>query len=213
MRVEEASAPTELPFTTMSNLSKLRQRNPEFLDFWDGEINYSAATKAAEAEGTTLAVLEGEELGAFYDRRIEYMISEEPLLISIPKNWAEHKSGRAAVMQSQEELAAVKLKLASDLAALKYILARTGRLGKWSPFLRKHRIPRATADRYVKSHKNRVNVVHQTSASPTPCKTAETQVSKIVERLLPRLKRELQTSDDVELFLNLLGTALKSGCS
>jgi hypothetical protein len=67
--------------------------------------------------------------------------------------WAEHDRKNASLKKTSKELKKTRTKLGVYLYGLKNLLAKTGRNGRWTSFLEGAGIPRATADRYVESHK------------------------------------------------------------
>ena len=79
----------------------------------------------------------------------------------------------------------------------------------WAEFLREQVIPRATADRYAKSHKRLLEGDHGkrlTEAIPTP---TEAEIKKIVVKLKPGLLRSLPTPESITQFLREMTAALQ----
>ena len=99
------------------------------------------------------------------------------------------------------------------LYQLKNLLERTGRNGRWTSFLNGEGIPRATADRYVESHKrflDRKNGKRLTEAISVP---TEDEIKEMVAKLTPRLVRVLTTPESIASFLREMAAALQPSAS
>ena len=86
---------------------------------------------------------------------------------------------------------------------MKQILAKPGRDGQWSGFLREHNIPRATADRLVIRHLRSVNPDANRLSEPVSEPTEE-EVQRLFSSILPRLRRLLRTPNSVYSFVSML---------
>ena len=64
--------------------------------------------------------------------------------------WAAHVEAKAAAKRVKAELKEIRRRLAGPLAEMKGLLARPGRNGVWSSFLRSEGISRATAERLAR---------------------------------------------------------------
>jgi len=101
--------------------------------------------------------------------------------------WSAQRDQAATVRKTREELKALRCNLAERLHAMKTLLVQTGRGGRWASYLREHRIPRATADRYVQQHE-------LTSAPPEQKRLSEAFIAPTgedVERLFQKLASQL----------------------
>jgi hypothetical protein len=134
---------------------------------------------------------------------------EAALAEQIGQLWFSVQLRMREIRRNSKERAAIKSNLARDLHRYKALLVRTGRSGKWSAFLRSNEIPRATADRYVeKWQRTLTQVVENRLAEPTSQPTAE-EVTRMVNRLKPKLLRVLTTAGAVEQFMGALAAALQ----
>ena len=123
--------------------------------------------------------------------------------------WAKHNKQNASVKKSSKELKETRIKLGAYLYQLKNLLAKTGRNGRWTSFLEGAVIARATADRYVESHKrflDRKNGNRLTEAISVP---AEDEIKEMVAKLTPRLVRVLTTPESISDFLREMAAALQ----
>jgi hypothetical protein len=134
---------------------------------------------------------------------------EAALAKQIGQLWSSVQLKMLEIRRKSKERAAFKDNLARDLHRYKALLVHSGRFGKWSAFLRDNEIPRATADRYVeKWQRTLTQVVENRFAEPISPPTAE-EVTRMVNRMKPKLLRVLTTPDAVEQFLAALGAALQ----
>ena len=134
--------------------------------------------------------------------------SEDVLTHRIEELWAEHTEHTTVVKCTRSELASIRAELAAQLSELKEQLARPGRNGNWSAFLKSKRIPRITADRYVERHRaalKLLNGVTEATNDPTP-----TEVTAFVSKLTPKLRARLTTSAAVTQFLDEITVILSA---
>ncbi len=117
--------------------------------------------------------------------------------------WAAHQASKVTVQRTRSELKELRRSLGERLSEMKSILARTGREGKWASYLRTHKLPRATADRYIGLYQalvgnpaKRLNEAFQ--------ETTVEDVERLVKGLLPRLRQVLTTKELVAEFLDEL---------
>jgi hypothetical protein len=123
--------------------------------------------------------------------------------------WAEHHRQNASLKKTSKELKKTRTNLGVYLYGLKNLLAKTGRNGRWTSFLQGAGIPRATADRYVESHKrslDRKNGNRLTEAISVP---TEDEIKEMVAKLTPRLVRVLTTQESITKFLQEIAAALQ----
>jgi hypothetical protein len=112
-----------------------------------------------------------------------------------------------------KELKKTRTRLGVYLYHLKNLLAKTGRNGRWTSFLQGAGIPRATADRYVESHKrslDRKNGNRLTEAISVP---TEDEIKEMVAKLTPRLVRVLTTPESTAKILREMAAALQPSAS
>jgi hypothetical protein len=133
----------------------------------------------------------------------ETMQSQNELGESITNLWAAHANAKIAARATNEELRALRAKLGERLSEMKQILAKPGRGGQWSGFLRERNIPRATADRLVERHLRSLNpdenCVTEDVSEPT-----DEEVQKLFIAVWPKLRRTLRSQQSVRLFVDLL---------
>jgi hypothetical protein len=124
--------------------------------------------------------------------------------------WSAHVNAKNLSRATNEELRAIRAKLGVQLCQMKGSLARAGRDGLWSGFLREHQIPRATADRLVLRHLRSLNpsanCVTESISEPT-----EQDVARCFNAILPRLRRTLKTQTSVYNFVIMLASHYECG--
>jgi hypothetical protein len=140
----------------------------------------------------------------------EYADKEEVALVKeIAQIWGSVQLRTSVIRKNSAERAAFKVNLARELYGFKARLVGSGRLGKWSAFLRDIDMPRATADRYVQRCEHLLAQVGENRPSePVSAPTAE-EVNRMVNKIKPRLLRVLTTTDAVEQFMAALEAALQ----
>jgi hypothetical protein len=102
--------------------------------------------------------------------------------------------------------------LAERLHTYKDFLARTGRGGKWTEFLRQANISRTTADRYVEKWKLSTSPKPEKRPSGAFNEPSKEEIADVVKKLRPRLVRVL-TTNSVAQFLTELAAALQPSTS
>ena len=135
------------------------------------------------------------------DRESEAKLSREIIAL-----WTAHQDGKATAKRTRAELKELRRNLGERLRTMKVLLARTGRGGQWGSYLREHRLPRATADRYVRQHEATLNPEPKnllTEQIPT-----EDYVKQFFQRLLPRLRSTLTTYDATFYFVRAMAFEL-----
>lgn len=116
---------------------------------------------------------------------------------------------KASLNTTKEQLSLVRDELGKRLFELKNLLAKTGRKGRWTSFLDGEGIPRATADRYVESHKRSLDGKNGKRLSEAISVPTEAEIKKMVVKLAPRLVRSLPTPESVAQFLREMTAALQ----
>ena len=86
---------------------------------------------------------------------------------------------------------------------MKELLARPGRNGQWSAWLKERAIPRATADRLAQKHERylhpHANCLTESISEPT-----EDEIEKLFAKVFPKLRRVLRTQQSLYRFVDLL---------
>ena len=120
---------------------------------------------------------------------------------------------KTEVKLSKEGVIRVQAELDRMLHEYKKQLAKTGRNGRWTPFLRGLGMARPTADRWAKRHELRVNSKPVIGPHEALCGPTEKEVTALVKQLTPRLIRRLNTPDSVAQFLTELAATLQPSSS
>ena len=128
----------------------------------------------------------------------------------ITRLWSAHQDQAATARQTREELKGLRRSLAERLHAMKTLLVQTGRGGRWASYLREHRIPRATADRYVNQHELTSAPPQQKRLTGAISAPTDEDVERLFHQLEPQLLRVLTTQNAafsfvIELFHSMPG--------
>ena len=125
----------------------------------------------------------------------EELQDERFLAIHISDLWETRQCYENAIRGEKTGLRAVDHSLGQMLYRLKPILARPGRNGGWSSWLKKRGIPRASADRLVQRF-----AAHLPKQGESPQEAITEPTQQVIERLLtalwPRIEKTLTTSAD-----------------
>jgi hypothetical protein len=116
--------------------------------------------------------------------------------------WSAHAASVATTQRTKLELVELRRQLGERLSEMKRLLVCTGRGGRWAGYLRSHKLPRATADRYVDQHHASMTPPAEnclTDAIPEPTLA---DVHRLVGKLLPTLRRILTTEELVAEFIH-----------
>jgi len=149
----------------------------------------------------------------------ESVVTDFPPVSAEPQNdlggaitylWSAHQNARNTVRATNEELRTIRTKLAEQLHQVKGSLARAGRDGQWSGFLREHKIPRATADRLVERHEKTINPTANCVSESISEPTTE-DVQKLFASVWPKLMRTLRSRESLDLFIHLLKSHYECG--
>lgn len=124
--------------------------------------------------------------------------------------WSADRNTKGTAKQAKLTLQDIRLHLGERLWAMKSILVRSGRAGGWAAYLRTHKLPRATADRYVNQHLASMTPATNRLSEAVPEPTVE-DVRRLVEKLLPRLRRMLTSQELVSEFLYQVVQQLSGG--
>jgi len=133
--------------------------------------------------------------------------TEQKLADEIRQLWAVHTDAQATVKKTKAEIKAIRQRLSERLFEMKQLLARPGRNGEWSPWLKQQKINRATADRLVRRFEANLpgdESPHEAISEPT-----KADMVKLLKSVWPPIKRALTTPESVLVFLG--GVAKASG--
>lgn len=130
------------------------------------------------------------------DASTEFNLSEK-----IPALWVAHRESKVAAKRSRQDLAEVRRQLAEELYRMKSLLARTGRSGLWSSFLRRHKIPRTTADRLASSHEASLKSASGNCPSDAISEPMEVQVHRLIQRIYPQIAKVVTSKEAAFAFV------------
>ena len=130
--------------------------------------------------------------------------SDEGILTNeIVELWQVHESRQKSIKHETEEFRALRNELGKLLHQMKELLARPGRNGQWSAWLKERAIPRATADRlalkYDRSLHPHANCLTESISEPI-----EDEIEKLFAKVFPKLRRVLRTQHSLYRFVDLL---------
>ena len=133
---------------------------------------------------------------------------EAVLTAEIDDLWQDHEAYKSSIKQESQTLRALRAELGERLYGIKQLLARPGRGGQWSAWLKKRLIPRATADRLVQKHEQLLNPDNNclTDAISEP---TEEDIQKLVASVMPKLRKTLRTEASVSRFIDQLSRLLE----
>ncbi|MGB6686269.1 MAG: hypothetical protein WBE76_00335 [Terracidiphilus sp.] len=129
-------------------------------------------------------------------RELEAVVDQE-----IAQLWSAQRDYAATAGRTRDELKSIRATLAERLHAMKSLLVQTGRGGQWASYLREHRIPRATADRFVLVDVSILAPTKEKRLTEAISASTEEMVHLLFERVLPRLRSILKTQEAVFLFV------------
>jgi hypothetical protein len=144
--------------------------------------------------------------------------SEEEAVVKrhITSLWADHEKKmtsltktKASIHTTKEQLNLMRAELGKHFFELKSLLAKPGRKGGWAEFLRDEGIPRASADRYAKSHKRLLEGDHGKRLTEAISIPTEAEIKKMVVKLTPRLVQALPTPESITQFIREMTAALQ----
>ena len=131
---------------------------------------------------------------------------EGVLTSKIGQLWQMHGEYQKSIKHETEQLRALRNELGKLFHQIKELLARPGRNGQWSAWLKEREIPRATADRlalrYERSLHPHANCLTESISEPT-----EEEIQKVFFKVLPKLRRVLRTPQGLYRFVDLLTLA------
>jgi DNA-binding transcriptional MerR regulator len=128
---------------------------------------------------------------------------ESVLTDQIVQLWQIHVDFRASIKNETQKFRSLRDELGRHLSEMKQVLARPGRSGQWSSFLKEHKIPRATADRLVQKHERSLRP-HTNRLSEAISEPTEQEIQRLLAKVLPKLCRVLRTPQSTYRFLDLV---------
>ena len=132
---------------------------------------------------------------------------EQRLADEIRQLWAVHVEAKTTVKNTRADLKAIRELLGERLYELKQLLARPGRNGQWSAWLKERKISRATADRLVQQYRADLpgyESPHEAISSPS-----EDTAEKLARVVWARFRKFFVSDEVVIRFIN--GIAALSG--
>lgn len=133
--------------------------------------------------------------------------NEAALTTQINQLWRLHTDYAASMRSQSQNLRSLRAELGKKLADMKQVLARPGRGGEWSGWLREQKIPRATADRLVLKHERSLhpdgNRLTEAISEPT-----DEEIKTLLDKIAPKLRKALRTPASAYRFLDLLSSSL-----
>jgi hypothetical protein len=128
---------------------------------------------------------------------------EIALTDKIVQLWQEHNDYKTSIKHQTQDLRMLRTELGKYLAEMKEMLAKPGRAGQWSSWLKERKIPRATADRLVTNYERSLNP-NGNRLSESISEPTEDEIQKLFAKIFPKLRRVLRTPGSVYRFINLL---------
>ena len=123
--------------------------------------------------------------------------------MEILQYWDAHLHYQGSMKETNQKAREVRQHLGKLLFHLKQVLAKPGRDGRWSSFLKERKIPRATADRLVARHQRSLdpdgNRLTEATSEPT-----EEEIQRLLAKVLPKLRRVLRTPASAYRVVDLL---------
>jgi hypothetical protein len=134
---------------------------------------------------------------------------EAALTAEITELWRLHADHKGMIKNQTENLRSLRAELGKRLSEMKQVLARPGRNGQWSSWLKQHKIARATADRLVlkfeRSRNPDGNCLIESISEPT-----EEEIQGLFDKVAPKLRRVLRTPASVYRFIDLMTSSFAS---
>jgi hypothetical protein len=128
---------------------------------------------------------------------------EANLNAEITELWRLHTDYKGSIKNQTENLRSLRTELGKLLHQMKALLAKPGRGGQWSAWLKERQISRATADRlvtkYERSLNPELNCLNEAIPEPT-----EEQIQMLLNNVAPKLRRVLRTPASAYRFIDLL---------
>jgi hypothetical protein len=123
---------------------------------------------------------------------------EQRLDKEIARLWEVHVEAKGVVKKTKEELKEIRERLSERLFQMKQLLARPGRNGQWSAWLKERRISRASADRLVQRFAATLpgyELPHESIP-----RTSNEAAEELARGLWPSFRKALTTNESVVQF-------------
>lgn len=133
---------------------------------------------------------------------------EAALSAEIVQLWRVHLDCQSAIKQETQQFRSLRSELGRLLHQMKGLLAKPGRAGGWSEYLRERGIPRATADRLVSKYERSLNP-DGNCLTESICEPTEEGIRSLLDKIAPKLRRVLRTATSVYRFIDLMTTAFE----
>ena len=128
---------------------------------------------------------------------------EVALTAEIAQLWQVHQDCQSAMKHETIQFRSLRSELGRLLHEMKALLAKPGRGGEWSGWLRERKIPRATADRLVTKHERSLhpdgNCLIESIAEPT-----DEEIKALLEKTAPKIRKLLRTPASAYKFIEAL---------
>ncbi len=131
---------------------------------------------------------------------------ETALTTEIVHLWQVHQDCQSTIKQETQQFRSLRVELGKKLAAMKALLARRGRNGQWSGWLKERKISRATADRLVLRHERSLNP-DGNCLTESISEPAEDEIQSLFAKVAPKLRRVLRTPASAYRFLDLFSSS------
>jgi hypothetical protein len=133
---------------------------------------------------------------------------ETVLTAEIAHLWQIHNEFKTALREQSQNIHSLRSELGSKLAAMKTLLAKPGRNGQWSAWLKEREISRATADRLVATYERSLNPDGNCLIAQFTEPTGE-EIKALLDKVCPKLLRVLKTPSSAFRFVDLLTSSLQ----
>lgn len=131
---------------------------------------------------------------------------EADLSAEITELWRLHTDYKGTIKNQTSNLRSLRSELGRLLHQMKGLLARPGRNGQWSAWLKEREISRATADRLIAKHERSLNpetnCLTESISEPT-----EQEIQNLFAKVGPSIRRVLRTPQSVYEFIELLASS------
>jgi len=132
---------------------------------------------------------------------------ETALTAEISELWRLHSDYKGSIKMQTENLRSLRAELGKRLSEMKQVLAKPGRSGGWSAWLKERQISRATADRLVLKFERSLNPAGNCLTAQFTEPT-EAEIQTLLDKVAPKLRRVLRTPASAYRFVELLVSSL-----
>jgi hypothetical protein len=128
---------------------------------------------------------------------------EGALTAEIVQLWQVHGDYQKSIKHETEQFRALRSELGKLLHQMKALLARPGRGGQWSAWLKERSISRATADRLVQKYMYSLHL-HANCLTEQLTEPSEEEIQEVFFKVIRKLRPVLRTPHSVYRFVDLL---------